>query len=336
MIRVLVTGDLPDLVEVGMEVVGRVATAGEILSAARALSPQVVALDLGLPRIAELGVIDRLLGETSAALVVLLAADVAPDPGPLVRGLAIERIEIVRRSGSAEKDSHAVVAAVHAVARARAAPGPAQVSTHDADRQVGQRVAIFGLASSTGGPHALALILSELPADLSFPVLIAQHMTPGFVSGMVTWLRRITPLEVSVAVDGEAPVAGHVYLASDGCDLDLDDRRRMRVRPSATLYSPSADKLLLSLAARFGAQAGAAVLTGMGTDGARGLLAIARAGGIAFAQDQASSVVFGMPKVAAELGAVDSFVPLDEMAAAICRCSGKAAEPILSGEKKCR
>jgi two-component system chemotaxis response regulator CheB len=158
------------------------------------------------------------------------------------------------------------------------------------------------------------VVLRGLPADLPAPVLIAQHIAAGFTPGLTRWLSEVAALRVSVARDGDAAQAGHVYLPPDGCDLELDDGSRLRTPRSTGLHCPSANRLLLSLAESIGAHSVGVVMTGMGDDGAQGLLAIRRAGGAAFAQDEATSVVFGMPAAARACGAAETLLPLEDIA----------------------
>jgi two-component system chemotaxis response regulator CheB len=183
----------------------------------------------------------------------------------------------------------------------------------------GARVDIFGLAASTGGPPALAEILSRLPKELPVPLVVAQHITEGFTPGMVRWLSQVTPLTVTIVRDGERLEPGKVYFPLDGHDLTID-RGAARLTRTQGGPCPSGDLLLASLARVYGARAGGAVLTGMGDDGARGLLEIRRVGGVTYAQDEASSVVFGMPKAALDIGATDQPLSLAALPDFIRQC----------------
>jgi two-component system chemotaxis response regulator CheB len=129
-----------------------------------------------------------------------------------------------------------------------------------------------------------------------------------------------------------APLPGRVYLAPDGCDLRLGETLRLEVPPSEGLHCPSADQMFFSLAAALGAEAAGVILTGMGSDGARGLEAIHRAGGATLAQDEGSSIVFGMPRAAIEAGAVTEVLPLHDMARAIREIAGHPAAVV--GERR--
>jgi len=196
-------------------------------------------------------------------------------------------------------------------------------------RAGGGGVGAIGLVASTGGPPALSVVLRGLPADLSAPVLIAQHIAAGFTAGLTRWLSEVAVLKVHVAREGEAAQPGRVYLPPDGCDLELDEAGRLRTPRSNGLHCPSANRLLYSLARSLGARAVGVVMTGMGDDGAQGLLAIRHSGGAAFAQDEASSVVFGMPAAARTLGAAETLLPLEDIApmlAGLCSARGANRE----------
>jgi two-component system chemotaxis response regulator CheB len=178
---------------------------------------------------------------------------------------------------------------------------------------------VIGICASTGGPRALTEVVGRLPADYGIPILVVQHMTPGFISGLVAWLDRELALPVRLASDGQQLAPG-VWFAPDGAHLKLEATRRLRLDTDTTAGShrPSGDVLLSSLARVAGGAAVAVVLTGMGRDGAEGLAAVAGAGGWTIAQDEQSSGVYGMPRVAAERGARTVLAPAaigDELAA---------------------
>jgi two-component system chemotaxis response regulator CheB len=197
-------------------------------------------------------------------------------------------------------------------------------AAHRLTAPAGREVEIFGLVASTGGPPALVGILGALPRTLRIPLLVAQHMSEGFTPGLLRWFNQSSPLPVEQARDGGACRPGHVYLPPDGHDLEVDEHRLLRVPRANGIHRPSGNRLLLSLARAFGGRAGGVVLTGMGDDGAQGLLAIRNAGGPTFAQDEATSVVFGMPHAALDCGATSTTVPLEAVAPTILRHCGLA------------
>jgi two-component system chemotaxis response regulator CheB len=177
--------------------------------------------------------------------------------------------------------------------------------------------ALVAIAASTGGPSALATLLAGL-AGLTAPVLIVQHLHPDFTDRLVDWMSRVSALQVMTAEHGQIPRAGCVYLAPGGVHLRVGPDLRLELDPEpASPHRPSADQLFLSVAERAGATAVGVLLTGIGDDGARGLLAIRRRGGWTLAQDEASCAVFGMPQAAQRIGAVNDLLPITQLAAAI-------------------
>ncbi len=177
-------------------------------------------------------------------------------------------------------------------------------------------VRIVAIAASTGGPQALREILSHLPAVFPAPVVCVQHIGGDFLSGMVAWLTEVSPLSGRKAAQGEIPQAGVVYFAPEDAHLEFDDRGRIALSdaPPCDGHRPWATVTLRAAARRFGAGAVGVLLTGMGRDGAEGMADIAAAGGITIAQDEASSVVYGMPREAVALGAVQQVLPLEQIA----------------------
>jgi two-component system chemotaxis response regulator CheB len=176
------------------------------------------------------------------------------------------------------------------------------------------------VGASTGGPAALATILRALPATTPVPIVVVQHITPGFDAALATWLDETTPLPVRLAADGQPLRPGEVVIAPAGIHLSLSSggaRVELRQGPPLGGHRPSATHLFASVAHVFGPRAVGVILTGMGSDGAAGLLALRRAGGKVLAQDEASCVVTGMPAAAVAAGAVDQVVALDELAAQI-------------------
>ncbi len=175
---------------------------------------------------------------------------------------------------------------------------------------------LVAIGASTGGPQTLAKILSRLPADYALPIVCVQHISEGFVSGLVEWLDGCCALRVQLARAGAAPVAGTVWLAPDDVHLCVNAAGRFSVSSAPPLDShrPSVTTLFESVAASYGAGAVGVLLTGMGSDGAQGLSAISLAGGFTIAQDEASCVVFGMPARAIELGAAQHILPPDAIA----------------------
>jgi two-component system chemotaxis response regulator CheB len=174
------------------------------------------------------------------------------------------------------------------------------------------------LASSTGGPKALSSFFSLLPGNFSVPVVIVQHNSSGFDKSFAQWLGAYTELKVKLAEEGETPQPGTVYIAQTDKHLELrltDGRMALRYNNDApeNNQKPAADVLFRTAAESLGRSVISVVFTGMGSDGAAGTRSIREMGGITLAQDEESSLIYGMPKAAAETGCVDIVLPLDRI-----------------------
>jgi two-component system response regulator WspF len=180
-------------------------------------------------------------------------------------------------------------------------------------------VPLVALGASTGGPAALARVLEALPPGLPAAVAVVQHIDVEFATGLAEWLRGQCRLPVEVAREGSAPRAGVIAVAASNDHLVLrpDGRFGYTPEPADYPFRPSVDVFFESLAAHWPRPGVAVLLTGMWTDGARGLLALRQAGWLTIAQDEATSVVYGMPRAAAEINAASRVLPLPEIAGAI-------------------
>jgi two-component system chemotaxis response regulator CheB len=185
----------------------------------------------------------------------------------------------------------------------------------------GNRMAVAVLAASTGGPATLMKLVAEF--ELGFPgaLLVVQHMPGSFTPKFAEQLAAVSQLPVKQAENGEALRVGQVYVCPGDCHLRVAPPGRIVLDdgPRIAGYRPSIDVTLESVAALAGGNAVAVILTGMGSDGARGVLAIQENGGLVIAQDEATSVIFGMPAEAIKTGAVAQVLPLEQISAAIAR-----------------
>jgi two-component system chemotaxis response regulator CheB len=223
---------------------------------------------------------------------------------------AMSQVKVVRRHGAVSPYSATTPASPAAYTTASAAR---TITTQGAFRLV-------AIGASTGGPAAIRTILADLPRSFPVPILIVQHIARGFTSGLAHWLAGDTALTVKLAELGESASRGTVYIAPDdrhiGCRLDAANGIRIVLdnAPAEGAFRPSASYLFRSAAECLGANALSVILTGMGDDGISGLRAVKAAGGRVMAQDEASSVIFGMPREAARAGVVDDVVALNGIA----------------------
>ncbi len=174
---------------------------------------------------------------------------------------------------------------------------------------------IVAIGSSTGGPGALSKILSRFERDFSAGIVIAQHLSDSFIKGLARWLDSESRISVKEAKDGEAVHPGVALISPASYHMQVGNGGKIKLIDSSKIQGvkPSADILLSSVAEVYGPKAIGVILTGMGSDGAKGLKKVREKGGVTIAQDESSCVVFGMPKEAIEVGAVDRIVPLDSI-----------------------
>jgi two-component system chemotaxis response regulator CheB len=169
------------------------------------------------------------------------------------------------------------------------------------------KIRVIGIAASTGGPSTLAAVLKDLPADFPLPIVLVQHFSPGFANGLADWLGTQTSLRIKIAAHDEVLQPGVVLLAPDDYHMLVKPSGKIELstEPSYRGLRPSANPLFESLAEAYGSAALGIILTGMGDDGAEGLLKLHQAGGVIIAQEEESCVVYGMPREAVARGAVD-------------------------------
>lgn len=331
-IRVLIADDSPTVCNALqavlsedplIEVVGCAYDGVQALAKAKKLRPDVITMDVRMPELDGLEATAAIMAVAPARILVVCALNEKEQQDLSFRAMAAGAIEVIAKPagglggslrdwGPRLAETVRLMAVIPVVTRRRAPfllPRPRPVS-HG-------RVDVFGIVASTGGPPALATVLGALPPTLPIPILIAQHMALGFASGLVRWLDSVVAFEVVVAEHGQMPKAGHAYVPKDGHDLMVDPEGLLVVTPSPGGHCPSGDRLLSSLARSYRARAGGVVLTGMGDDGVAGLSELRKAGGAAYAQDESTSVVYGMPRQAIESGAAEQALPIDAISGVI-------------------
>lgn len=288
-----------------IEVVGVVPSGEQAITGVERLKPDLLTLDMQLPGMDGLEVVKRLMADNPLPIVIL-SGTVAKGSEQAAEALASGALEVLPKDrlrldrlddvwARAMRSRLRRLSSMRVGRPATVRPGPAE--------DLARTAQAVGIGASTGGPPVLEAILGGLPADFPVPVLVVQHMAPGFIEGFAKWLDRKLPVAVRLAGEGDRMTPG-VWFAPDGAHLALAKSKKF-VLDSETeaTHRPSIDVLLESLARSLGAEAVGVVLTGMGKDGAEGAAAIRQAGGAAIAQDEASSVVYGMPRAVAEGGA---------------------------------
>ena len=322
-----------------IEVVGSASNGREAITLVERLRPDVVTMDVNMPVLDGLATTEHLMASCPTPILVLTA--LARDDLTLTfKMLGAGALDVVQKPHGEDATAFAqqasdLIRRVKLLARVRVvrhlrgrkrADEFATNATQSTSRAVGAQpvTAAIGqqppfplvvIGASTGGPRAVNQILSALPADFPAALLVVQHIASGFSTGVAEWLAMSCRMPVTVAQEGNILAPGRVLVAPDGCDLLLEADGRVHLSHSSLLLQrPSIDVAMQAAAAVFGRHCTGVLLTGMGRDGAYGMLTIKRVGGSTIAQNEATSAIYGMPKAAAELGAADAVLPIEEIA----------------------
>lgn len=340
MIRVYIADDSPTVVHLfqmmleGAPDIRVVGTAGDGLQAkaeVQLLKPDVLVTDLWMPGLDGYGLISWVMSQQPTPILVLSDAVDRQGSEAVVKCLALGALEARAkpRAGTSEQFAQSRVeflfllralSGVKTVRRWSLGDRREEVpaaTPHSAPPTAGGqgRLEVVAIGASTGGPQVLQAILSRLPVGFQLPILLALHIEAGFMEGMRSWLKSITPLRVLMGVAEGVPEPGTVYLPREGQHLVVTPNGRLgnlRPLPFETLL-PSVDRLFASVAEAYGSRACGIILTGMGRDGAAGLKAMRAARARTIAQDEASCIIYGMPKVALEMGGVERSMSPDQM-----------------------
>ncbi|MDO8463679.1 MAG: chemotaxis-specific protein-glutamate methyltransferase CheB [Gallionella sp.] len=355
-IRVLIVDDSPMVRDIladifgsdpEISVVGMAENGLQAIDQTRSLKPDIVAMDINMPLMDGLETIERIMSSTPVPILVITDIDHARIA---FSALSKGALDVYHKSFYSQGMAAELIAKVKLLSKVKVIRhilpkgGEASVSPplfaqrkstlslpHAAERR-GSREAfqVVAIASSTGGPRALAQIFSGMSEGFPVPIVVAQHMSGGFVGGLVEWLDSVTPVKVKFAADGESLRENHIYFAPAGMHMMVNANGRLALVdvPPGDLFHPSCDLLLASVGEAFGAQSLGVILTGMGDDGVEGLRSIRGRGGYTVAQDEQTSVVFGMPRVAIDNGLIDKISPIGEIGGLLKQLVGrKAPEP---------
>lgn len=315
-----------------IEVVGEAADGQRGVELCRLLRPDVVTLDMHLPQMTGVEATEHIMANFPTPILIVSSSMNRGELFKTYDALSAGAVDVLEKPSGREPEGEwegRFLAAVklvsrikvitHPRARLRAvAPTPTSFGSGPLTGPTTGRVLVLG--ASTGGPGALAEVLSAIPAPTPCPVLMVLHISDPFAMTFAEWLERETGHRVSMARDGDrlASLAGRVSMAPPGAHLAVSQGLlRLTHEPERHACRPSVDVLFESVARECGAAAMGCLLTGMGRDGAAGLLAMRNAGAVTFAQDEATSVVYGMPREAALLGAAGRVLPLGAIGPAL-------------------
>ncbi len=332
-----------------IEIVGLAASGEELLAQLDEWEPEVITLDLSMPGIGGLRTLDQVMARRPTP-VIILSTHSAKDAPATIEALHRGAMDFLDKQQYSLVDFHALreailekLLSVRTVTlpppppdpgRAAANVDPAQPRPAKVKKTKSQVAPppfdSLLVGASTGGPPAIQRLLEGLRSDLAVPVLVVQHMPLGFTKAFAERLNAHLSLPVREVENGEALLPGTVYIAPAGRHLTLERQggrllARLAAEPAGERHRPSVDVLFRSGAAVLGDRVLAVLLTGMGSDGAEGLLEVRRAGGYTLAQDAESCIVYGMPKTAMQLGAVREEVSLERLGTRVAALlSGRA------------
>jgi chemotaxis response regulator CheB len=311
-----IVGEQPDF-----EVIWTAYSGEEALRLAQSEQPDIVLMDLIMPGM-DGAETTRLLMETAPCTILVVTATTVGNRNLVFEAMghgALDAVNTPTLNANGDMAGAApLLQKLRTVARL-VTPATGKAPSSALSRRQAQRpekdnsrLPIVAIGASTGGPQALAQVISHLPANFPGAVLIAQHVDDQFAPALADWLQHHSALPVRIAREKEPVAAGGIWLAasSDHLVYDHDGLLRYTAHPRQTPYRPSADALFTSLAEPHRAIRAGVLLTGMGRDGAAGLLAMRTAGALTIAQDAATCVVYGMPKAAAELNAAAEVLPI--------------------------
>ncbi len=336
-IRVVVVDDSPTarglLVSLlngtdGMQVIGTGASGEEALQLATRLKPDVMTLDVNMKEMDGFAATRQIMRQSPLPIILVTSSMMPNETNLTFQALNAGALTVVRKPGLADPDTcdrlvqtvrvMAGVPVIHHWGRQNSTASLAAAQTGRASRSKEtqpkiNQLRMIGVAASTGGPAALATVFRALPANFPWPILVVQHISPGFGMGLVQWIDTQTVLQTRMAEHGEVPKAGTILFAPDDYHMQVNTQGEVELvkgQPFKRLR-PSANPLFQSMASVYNANALGIMLTGMGDDGAEGMTALYQAGGFTIAQDEESSVIYGMPRAVVEKQVVSQTLPLD-------------------------
>ncbi len=315
-----------------IRVIGTVKNGEDAVRQTLRLQPDLITMDIGMPVMDGLEATRRIMNERPTPILVVTglreqASTVAFDA---IAAGALDVIEKPLIQGSDDLETlrdrlvtSAKLMAVVKVVRRKSKSAPQMAAAPASGSRRTLSLVAFG--ASTGGPAALKSVFKSLPGSLPVPAVVVQHVSRGFLPRLVKWLQQETSRPMRIAVDGDTMRPGVTYFAPEEHHLRLRRRNVLELSDSPPVSSvrPSATVLFNSVASVYQSEAIGVLLTGMGNDGAEGLQAIRAQGGVTLAQDKETSVVYGMPRVAADLGVVDHMLPLEAIGPTITRLVSK-------------
>lgn len=315
--------ETPDILVIGCACNGQEAAAMTL-----SLQPDLVVMDLMMPVMNGIEAIEEIMAGTPTPVLVLSGAVDRTEMDCAFNAIKRGALDVMEKPALETPEAMEAFAArlvdkVRLLSGIRVIRHPRRKPKHPKPEPIlmqGPPPNLLAIGASTGGPRAVMTLLKSLPKGFPATVFVVQHIAEGFAEGFATWLNRECALPVRLAVDGAAFGAGEALVAPDGSHMTVSDGRiRLVDEAPVNCCRPSIDVFFTSLAQQPCDRVVSLLLTGMGKDGAQGLLRIKERGGMTLVQDEVSCVVFGMPKAAISLDAAKQVLPLDRMPAAVLK-----------------
>lgn len=307
----------------------------EAIEMACCLKPDLITMDINMPEMDGLEATKQIMARNPVPIVIICASALEIETGMAFKAISYGALDVIdkRQTGIAGNDEHKkkLIEKIKFLSRIKVIRHPLAAFSNKnqikksfavPDKQNSDR--IIAIAASTGGPNSILKLLKDFPKNLPCGVVIVQHITTGFLEGLVHWLNSECRIKVKVAENSEEIRSGMVYMAPTDFQMRVTEERKIYIssEPVYNGHRPSADILLESVANIYKDKAIGIILTGMGKDGAMGIKAIKQKNGKTIAQDEKSCAVFGMPKAAIDMGAVDNVMPLEKITEAIMQMLG--------------
>lgn len=340
MIRVLIVDDsrvvrevIKDLLDgTDVQVVGEASNGKEAIELTKKLAPDLVTMDVMMPVMDGLSAVEHIMAFTPTPILVLASSIKRKDVNIAFEAIQLGALDVMEKPENLSREGFVALRDTllqkirllsnikvisHLKGKRKFAP---PVVPKELPRAKEPITGILAIGASTGGPRAVMNILKALPTNFPLGAALVQHIGASFTAGFVDWLAQECKLQVKLAKDGDEVVPGTVFVGPGNAHMEIEENVvHLTDAPPVNNCKPSVDVLFKSVARSYGSQALAVLLTGMGRDGAEGMAEIKKMKGLNIVQDEKTSVIFGMPKAAIELGVVDKVIPLNDIPNEIMR-----------------
>jgi two-component system chemotaxis response regulator CheB len=310
--------------EKDMEVAGEASNGQDAVKLNRDKKPDLIVMDMDMPIMDGLEATRQIMKERPVPILILSGQDMG---GKVLEALEAGATSFIKKSHISVFDEPAFyedfVQKIRSLASVNLFPSQLETPCLTCGKRLENRFKVLVIGTSTGGPQTIATIFKRLPQDFPLPICLVQHLEEGFAENYAQWLDGQSPLKISIANNLENLLPGQVYIAPGNRHLRLHNAQiLLDDGPKVLNQRPSVDVLFQSAAKEFGPQTLALLLTGMGADGAEGCLSIKQAGGTTLVQDQSTSIIFGMPRVAIEKGGASEVLSLPKIIERLIELTG--------------